>query len=129
MTAPIIPGLNDHEIEALIQAAADHGARGVGYVMLRLPYEIKDLFHEWLAQHAPDRAARIINTLREMRGGKDYDARWFERGAGKGPVADLIRQRFIKAATRLGLNQPRQPLRTDLFRPPGLNPNQLRLDF
>lgn len=129
MTAPIIPGLNDHEIEALIQAAADHGARGVGYVMLRLPYEIKDLFHEWLAQHAPDRAARIINTLREMRGGKDYDARWFERGAGKGPVADLIRQRFIKAATRLGLNQPRQPLRTDLFRPPGLNPNQLSLDL
>lgn len=129
MTAPIIPGLNDHEIEALIQAAADHGARGVGYVMLRLPYEIKDLFHEWLAQHAPDRAARIINTLREMRGGKDYDARWFERGAGKGPVADLIRQRFIKAAIRLGLNQPRQPLRTDLFRPPGLNPNQLSLDL
>lgn len=129
MTAPIIPGINDHEIEALIQAAADHGARGVGYVVLRLPFEIKDLFHEWLAQHAPDRAARVINTLRDMRGGKDYDARWFERGTGKGPVANLIRQRFIKAASRLALNQPRESLRTDLFKPPGRNTSQLSLDL
>ena len=129
MTAPIIPGINDHEIEALIQAAADHGARGVGYVVLRLPFEIKDLFHEWLAQHAPDRAARVINTLRDMRGGKDYDARWFERGTGKGPVANLIRQRFIKAASRLGLNQPRESLRTDLFKPPGRTTSQLSLDL
>lgn len=129
MTAPIIPGLNDHEIESLIQAAADHGARGVGYVVLRLPFEIKDLFHEWLVQHAPERAARVINTLREMRGGKDYDAKWFERGSGRGPVADLIRARFIRAAAQLGLNLPREPLRTDLFRPPGAPPSQLSLDF
>jgi DNA repair photolyase len=129
MTAPIIPGLNDHEIETLIQAAADHGARGVGYVVLRLPFEIKDLFHEWLAQHAPDRAARVINTLREMRGGKDYDAKWFERGSGRGPVAELIRNRFVRAASRLGLNQPRPPLRTDLFRPPAAGGGQLSLDF
>lgn len=129
MTAPIIPGLNDHEIETLIQAAADHGARGVGYVVLRLPFEIKDLFHEWLAEHAPDRAARVINTLREMRGGKDYDAKWFERGSGRGPVAELIRNRFVRAASRLGLNQPRPPLRTDLFRPPGAGSGQLSLDF
>lgn len=129
MTAPIIPGLNDHEIETLIQAAADHGARGVGYVVLRLPFEIKDLFHEWLAQHAPDRAARVINTLREMRGGKDYDAKWFERGSGRGPVAELIRSRFVRAASRLGLNQPRPPLRTDLFRPPAAPSSQLSLDF
>ncbi|PKP83451.1 MAG: radical SAM protein [Alphaproteobacteria bacterium HGW-Alphaproteobacteria-18] len=129
MTAPIIPGLNDHEIESLIQAAADHGARGVGYVVLRLPFEIKDLFHEWLVQHAPDRAARVINTMREMRGGKDYDAKWFERGSGRGPVADLIRARFIRAAGQLGLNLPREPLRTDLFRPPGAPPSQLSLDF
>ena len=129
MTAPIIPGLNDHEIEALIQAAADNGARGVGYVVLRLPFELKDLFHEWLVQHAPDRAARIINTLREMRGGMDYDARWFERGTGRGAVANLIRARFVRAATQLGLNRPRDPLRTDLFRPPGAPPSQLSLDF
>ncbi|OZB17934.1 MAG: radical SAM protein [Hyphomonas sp. 34-62-18] len=129
MTAPIIPGLNDHEIETLIQAAANHGARGVGYVVLRLPFEIKDLFHEWLAEHAPDRAARVINTLREMRGGKDYDAKWFERGSGRGPVAELIRNRFVRAASRLGLNQPRPPLRTDLFRPPGAGSSQLSLDF
>ncbi|WP_049755239.1 MULTISPECIES: PA0069 family radical SAM protein [Hyphomonas] len=129
MTAPIIPGLNDHEIEALIQAAAENGARGVGYVVLRLPFEIKDLFHEWLVQHAPDRAARVINTLREMRGGQDYDAKWFERGTGKGPVADLIRARFIRAATRLNLNLPREPLRTDLFRPPGAPSAQLSLNF
>jgi DNA repair photolyase len=70
MTAPIIPGLNDHEIEALLDASAAHGAAGAGYVVLRLPYEIKDLFHEWLAQHVPDRAARVINLTREMRGGK-----------------------------------------------------------
>ena len=129
MTAPIIPGLNDHEIEALIRAAADNGARGVGYVVLRLPFELKDLFHEWLVQHAPDRAARIINTLREMRGGMDYDARWFERGTGRGPVADLIRARFVRAATQLGLNRPRDPLRTDLFCPPGAPSDQLSFDL
>lgn len=129
MTAPIIPGLNDHEIETLIEAAAAHGARGVGYVVLRLPFEIKDLFHEWLAQHAPDRAARIINALREMRGGKDYDAKWFERGSGKGPVADLIRQRFIRAAAQQGLDQPRPALRTDLFRMPHVSGGQFTLDL
>ncbi|MFN3313775.1 MAG: PA0069 family radical SAM protein [Hyphomonas sp.] len=129
MTAPIIPGLNDHEIEDLIEAAATHGARGVGYVLLRLPYELKDLFHEWLAQHFPDRAARIINLLREMRGGRDYDANWFERGTGRGPMADLIRQRVLRAAARHGLNETRTPLRTNLFRP-GMNPSgQLRLDL
>jgi DNA repair photolyase len=117
MTAPIIPGLTDHEIEALLEASAAHGATGAGYVVLRLPYEIKDLFHEWLVQHVPDRAARVINLIREMRGGKDYDARWFERGRGRGPVADLISQRFQKAAARFGLSGKRPELRTDLFRP------------
>jgi len=117
MTAPIIPGLNDHEIEALLDACAAHGASGAGYVVLRLPYEIKDLFHEWLAQHVPDRAARVINLTREMRGGKDYDAEWFQRGRGRGPMASLIAQRFQKAAARNGLSSQRPALRTDLFRP------------
>jgi len=117
MTAPIIPGLNDHEIEPLLEAAAAHGASQAGYVVLRLPLEIKDLFHEWLAQHLPDRAARVINLIREMRGGQDYDARWYERGRGRGPMADLISQRFHKAAARLGLDRQAPQLRTDLFRP------------
>jgi DNA repair photolyase len=129
MMAPVIPALNDNEIEQVIEAAAAHGARAAGYVVLRLPYEIKDLFHEWLAQHVPDRAARIINTIREMRGGKDYDAQWFQRGRGKGPVADLIHQRFVRAAARLGLNQEREALRTDLFRIPAAPGSQLALDL
>ena len=117
MMAPIIPGLTDHEIEELLETCAAYGASSAGYVALRLPYEIKDLFHEWLVQHVPDRSARVINLIREMRGGKDYDARWFERGRGRGPIADLIYQRFQKAAARAGLNAPRPALRTDLFRP------------
>lgn len=129
MTAPIIPGLNDHEIEDLIDAAAAHGARGAGYVLLRLPYELKDLFHEWLAQHFPDRAARIINLLRDMRGGRDYDANWFERGSGRGPMAELIRVRVRRAIARHGLNEARAPLRTDLFLPGSGTSGQLRLDL
>ncbi|HPF23790.1 MAG TPA: PA0069 family radical SAM protein [Hyphomonas sp.] len=129
MTAPVIPALNDHEIEALLEAAAAHGATGAGYVMLRLPYEIKDLFHEWLVQHVPDRAARVINTLREMRGGKDYDAQWGERMRGRGPVAELISKRFARAARRLGLDKPRLPVRTDLFCLPPASGDQLKLNL
>jgi len=129
MTAPIIPALNDHEIESLLETAAAHGASGAGYVVLRLPYEIKDLFHEWLAQHVPDRAAKVINTMREMRGGKDYDAQWNERMRGRGPVADLISKRFARAAKRLGLGNPRPALRTDLFAPPAKSGDQMTFDL
>lgn len=131
MTAPIIPALNDSEIETLLEAAAEAGARRAGYVLLRLPHDLKDIFHEWLAQHYPDRAARVINLLREMRGGADYDARWFERGRGSGPYAKLISQRFALAVQRLGLDQPREPLRTDLFCPPRrpADDRQLTLGF
>jgi len=129
MTAPVIPGLNDHEIEALLEAAAANGATGAGYVILRLPLEIKDLFHEWLVQHVPDRAARVINLIRETRGGLDYDPRWFDRGRGRGPVADLINQRFHKASARYGLNAPRPDLRTDLFRPLVTPDGQLLFKF
>ncbi len=128
MTAPLIPALNDAEIEALLEASAGAGANWAGYVLLRLPLEIKDLFHEWLAEHYPDRAARIINLLREMRGGKDYDPRWFERGRGRGPYSELIAKRFRRAARAHGLDGERPPLRTDLFRPREAPGGQLLLD-
>ncbi|MDJ0922740.1 MAG: PA0069 family radical SAM protein [Henriciella sp.] len=118
MMAPIIPALNEAEIETLLATVADHGATRAGYVLLRLPYELKDLFQEWLVQHYPDRAARIINTLRDMRGGKDYDADWFKRRRGQGVVAALIAKRFARALRANGLLEERTPLRTDLFRPP-----------
>ncbi len=128
MTAPIIPALNDDEIERLLEAARDAGAVSAGYVLLRLPLEIKDLFHEWLSAHVPDRAARIVNLLREMRGGKDYDPRWFERGRGRGAYADLLARRFARKASELGLDTPRPDLRTDLFRPREAPGGQLLLD-
>jgi DNA repair photolyase len=128
MAAPVIPALNDAELEAILEAARDNGASGAGYVLLRLPHELKDIFHEWLAEHYPDRAARIINLLREMRGGKDYDADWFTRGAGGGPHARLIAQRFARTMRRLGLQLQRSELRTDLFQPPVLTGDQYRLD-
>ncbi|MEM9669792.1 MAG: PA0069 family radical SAM protein [Pseudomonadota bacterium] len=129
MTAPIVPALNDGEIETLVAAGADAGADRAGYVLLRLPYELKDLFHEWLAEHAPDRAARVVNLLREMRGGKDYDARWFERGKGGGPYAKLIGRRFQRVTRKFGLNKQRLALRTDLFRPGPADPRQMALDL
>jgi len=129
MAAPIIPALNDPELEALLETAAENGAIGAGYVLLRLPHELKDIFHEWLAQHYPDRAARVINLLREMRGGQDYDADWFTRGAGSGVHAKLIGQRFARTVRRMGLQSQRTPLRTDLFQPPVLKGDQYRMDF
>jgi DNA repair photolyase len=130
MMAPIIPALNENEIEDLLEAAADHGAVRAGYVLLRLPHELKDIVQEWLVHHYPDRAARIINLLREMRGGKDYDADWYQRGSGVGERARFIAQRFSKAVRRLKLNQvDRSPLRTDLFRPPVLQGGQYRMDI
>ena len=129
MAAPIIPALNDPEIEALVAAGAEAGASRAGYVLLRLPYELKDIFHEWLAEHVPDRAARVVNLLREMRGGKDYDADWFQRGRGQGVYARLIGQRFRRAVKQHGLNLPRTPLRTDLFSPGAQDSRQMALDL
>lgn len=128
MAAPIIPALNEAELEALLEFAKESGATGAGYVVLRLPHELKDIFHEWLAEHYPDRAARVINLLRDMRGGQDYDADWFARGAGKGVHAKLIARRFARAVQRLGLQRVRPTLRTDLFQPPVLKGDQYRLD-
>ncbi len=126
-TAPIIPGLNDHELESLLEAAAKAGAYGAGYVLLRLPLEIKDLFREWLEAERPDRARRVMSLVRQTRGGKDYDAEWTKRMRGEGPIADLIRARFKRAAAQYGLNSDRVPLATDLFRPPPRAGDQMEL--
>jgi DNA repair photolyase len=120
MVAPIIPGLNDHELESILAAAAGAGAREAGYVLLRLPLEIKTLAREWLAAHAPDRAAKVIHLLQDMRGGRDYDANWSTRQKGVGPYANLIAGRFRRACRALGLNANRVTLDTYQFRRPVL---------
>jgi DNA repair photolyase len=125
--APVIPGLNDHELEAVLQRAAEAGATSAMFVTLRLPLEIKDLFREWLAAERPDRAARVMSLIRQMRGGRDYDPQWGARMIGHGPLADLIGKRFQRACARLGLNRERTPLRTDLFRVPAAAKAQLDL--
>jgi DNA repair photolyase len=119
MVAPIIPALNDHEIEAILGEAKSAGAVAAGYVMLRLPLELKDLFREWLATDFPDRAARVIKILKTMHSGRDYSAQFGHRQRGSGPYADQIAARFRLAIQRQGLN-PRNTykLRTDLFRCP-----------
>jgi DNA repair photolyase len=128
MAAPMIPALNDHELEAILEAAAAAGARWAGYVLLRLPYEIKDLFREWLATHYPDRAAHVMSLVRDMRGGHDYDSRFGVRMRGTGPYAQLLSNRFRLACRRLNLNsEPRKPLNSDMFRPPGPKGSQLQL--
>jgi len=101
--APVIPGLNDHELEAVLEAAAKAGATSAMYVTLRLPLEIKDLFREWLETDHPDRAGRVMSLVRQMRGGKDYDSQWGKRMRGEGPIADLLSKRFAAAKKRYGL--------------------------
>src|SRR5258708_16230574 len=97
-------------MEAVLSAAAGHGARSAGYVLLRLPLEIKDLFREWLEVHQPGRAKHVMALVRSMRGGKDYDANWNTRMKGTGPYAEVMARRFHMAVKRLGLNQPSAPL-------------------
>ncbi|WP_185985190.1 PA0069 family radical SAM protein [Aureimonas mangrovi] len=118
MTAPIIPGLTDSEIERLLEAAREAGTREAGYVLLRLPLEVSPIFKDWLLQHYPDRYRHVLSLLRSMRDGKDYDAEWGKRMRGTGPYAMQIRRRFELAARRLGLNERRTALRTDLFTAP-----------
>ncbi len=118
MVAPIVPAINDSEIEAILEEAAKAGATSAGYVVLRMPHEIKDLFREWLATHFPDRATRVISIVRQMRGGRDYDPEWTTRQKGDGPYAKLIAARFAAACRRFGLDKPRLPLDTMQFRRP-----------
>ncbi len=127
MVAPIIPSLNDSEIEDILGTAHAAGAREAGYVLLRLPLELKELFREWLATDHPDRAQRVIKLMRSMHGGKDYVSAFGVRQRGTGPYADQIALRFRLALKRLGLNERRQSLRTDLFRRPVLPGGQLTL--
>ena len=127
MFAPAIPGLNDHEMEAVLERAAGAGATGAGYVALRLPLEIKDLFREWLESDHPDRARRVMSLVRQMRGGKDYDAQWGSRMRGQGPIADLMSARFKAARKRFGLDAPRLPTDMSGFRIPPMAGDQIDL--
>jgi len=121
MFAPVIPALNDEELENVLTAARDAGALSAGYVLLRLPLEIKDLFREWLEENFPDSAKHVMSLVRQMRGGKDYDSTWHTRMRGTGPYAALIARRFHIAVKRLGLNGESHPLVLNKFkRPPQL---------
>ncbi|MDZ4761531.1 MAG: PA0069 family radical SAM protein [Alphaproteobacteria bacterium] len=122
MTAPLIPALNEPELERLLEAASQAGATRAGYVLLRLPLEIAGLFTEWLEASYPDRARRVMNLLRSMHGGEEYRSDWGVRQRGEGPYAQLIADRFRAAARRFGLNRVSFALRTDLFRRPARGP-------
>jgi len=127
LVAPVIPALNDPEIEAILEAAATAGARSASYVLLRLPLEIKALFEEWLDAHAPLRARRVLALMRLMRGGKLYEAAFGARMRGEGPYADLIADRFARASMRHGFDRERFRLDTTRFKPPKRAGDQLDL--
>jgi len=127
MVAPILPGLNDSEIERILDAASAAGARAAGYVILRLPLEVSPIFKDWLLRHYPDKYRHVMSLIRSMRDGKDYDSEWGKRMKGSGPYAWQIGRRFEIAARRLGLNAERSPLRTDLFVQPKKEGEQLTL--
>jgi DNA repair photolyase len=120
--APIIPFINEPELERLLEAAAAAGARAAFYTVLRLPWEVAPLFRQWLQAHFPQRSERVMNRIRDMRDGHDYKADFATRMKGDGLWAGLIRQRFDKACARLGLGKGRFELREDLFQPPRLGP-------
>jgi DNA repair photolyase len=114
-------------MEAVLEAAAAAGATGAGYVALRLPLEIADLFQEWLATDHPGRASRVMSLVRQMRGGKTYDSDWSQRMKGQGPIADLMSQRFKAARRRYGLDRPRADLDLTKFRVPPAAGDQIDL--
>ena len=127
MVAPVIPALNDSEIERILDAAAHAGAREASYVLLRLPLEVRDLFREWLMANYPDRYRHVFTLIRDMRGGRDYDSQWGTRMKGAGPMAWMIGRRFEVACEKLGLNKRRTKLSTDHFIKPKRNGQQLSL--
>jgi DNA repair photolyase len=130
LVAPIIPVLTEHEIESVLEAAREAGASLAGYTILRLPWEVKDLFREWLAEHFPERAAHVMSVVRAMRGERDNDPDFGTRMHAQGPVAELIRQRFRLARRRLDFPRERSyDLATELFRPPRPTHGQLSLEF
>jgi DNA repair photolyase len=129
MTAPMIPGLNDHEMEAILEAAREHGADSAGYVVLRLPLEIKDLFAEWLEAQVPLRARHVLALVRDLRAGRLNSAEFGRRMVGQGPYAELLAQRFRLAVRRLGMAQRADAwvLDTSLFSRPPKAGDQLSL--
>jgi DNA repair photolyase len=127
MVAPVIPALNDSEIERILDAAAHAGVKEASYVLLRLPLEVRDLFREWLLVNYPDRYRHVFTLIRDMRGGRDYDSQWGTRMKGTGPMAWMIGRRFEIACEKLGLNKRRSKLTTDHFARPKRNGEQLSL--
>jgi DNA repair photolyase len=123
--SPLIPAVTDHETEAILEAAANAGATRASFIPVRLPWEVAPLFRAWLDEHYPDRAAKVMNIINEIRGGRDNDPEFGSRMRGHGPWYDLMRARFFIACTRHGLRGPRVELRTDLFRPPAGAQGQL----
>ncbi|WP_438278577.1 PA0069 family radical SAM protein [Nitrobacter sp.] len=127
MVAPVIPALNDCEIERILDAAAHAGVREANYVLLRLPLEVRDLFREWLMANYPDRYRHVFTLIRDMRNGRDYDSQWGTRMKGAGPMAWMIGRRFEIACEKLGLNKKRSKLTTDHFAKPRGSGQQLSL--
>ncbi|HVY00056.1 MAG TPA: PA0069 family radical SAM protein [Pseudorhodoplanes sp.] len=127
MVAPVIPAINDSDIERILDAAKIAGVKGAGYVLLRLPLEVRDLFKEWLMANYPDRYRHVMNLVRDMRGGKDYDSTWGKRMTGSGPYAWMIGRRFEAACEKLGLNTERTRLTTEHFQKPARGTEQLSL--
>jgi DNA repair photolyase len=131
LVAPVIPAITDHEMEDILGAAKAAGATRAGYVLLRLPHELKTLFREWLAEHYPDRAKHVMSLINQAHGGKDYDSQFGTRMRGTGPYAELLRTRFALAKRKLGFAgaDERYDLDTTLFRPPRSDTPQLELGF
>jgi DNA repair photolyase len=131
LVAPVIPAITDHEMEDILAAAKKAGAGSAGYVLLRLPHEVKILFREWLSEHYPDRAKHVMSLINQTRGGKDYDAEFGRRMTGTGPYAELLRTRFELARRRCGFDdaRDRHELATEFFRPPSADQPQLTLGF
>ena len=127
MVSPVVPGLTDHELEAILEAARDAGAVAASYILLRLPGEVGPLFREWLEEAFPDRAARVMGRMRQMRCGAEYDAAFGTRMVGQGEFAQLLSHRFDIAARRLELRRDLPPLRRDLFQRPAQRGDQLSL--
>ncbi len=124
--APVIPAITDHEIEAIVAAAADHEAQSISWIPVRLPHELAPMFREWLAAHYPDRAGKVMGIIQSLRGGRDNDPAFFGRMRGQGPWADLIRTRMKIALRRHGLGTSKWNVRSDLFVPPSVD-GQMRL--
>ena len=127
MVSPVVPALTDHELEAILEAAQAAGAVAASSTVLRLPREVSVLFRDWLSEHYPDRASRVMGRVRELHGGKDYDPNFGTRMVGQGVWAGMIRQRFKIATRKLGLDRSLPPLRTDLFARPPQPGDQLTL--